>query len=99
MDENSIITDDISIYKRCLENNIDALFIEKDINIKLKGFDYGFIGGCCGKIAKNILAVAGNYHSLTEKSKIDVYLKSKNIAVKSLYIGDITDIGTIIIIK
>jgi len=40
VDEKSIITSDVSIYKKAAQNNIDALLIKKG-HINLDGYDYG----------------------------------------------------------
>ena len=40
--DNSLITDDISIYNSCIINGIDVLLVSKG-DVKLSGYDYGFI--------------------------------------------------------
>lgn len=63
VNKTAIITSDKSIHKAAIKNGIDTLLIEPGY-IKLEGQNYGFIGGCTGLIAPNVLAVTGSlkYH-------------------------------------
>ena len=67
--DNAIITDDVDIYKKC-KKKIDVCFVEKN-SVRLNGYNYGFIGGCCGKISKDKLAFFGdvNYHKNSKEIK------------------------------
>jgi len=49
VDDSSFITSDHGIAKALSSYDIDVLLIEKG-HILLPGFDYGFIGGCCGHV-------------------------------------------------
>jgi hypothetical protein len=74
VNENAVITDDISIKKACDGNLIDALFVEKG-SIRLCGHSYGFIGGCSGLIDKDCLAFYGDINRHTDSVKIKAFLE------------------------
>lgn len=95
VDENSIITEDEGIYMAAIANNIDVLKISKG-QIMLDGFDYGFIGGCSGKLAGNILAFAGDITKHTDYEKIRNFCLEKGVEVISLGKNALTDIGSIL---
>ena len=92
---NAIITDDLFISKKVIEQGIDCLLVEKGY-IKLKGYDYGFIGGCCGKISKNILAFNGELKYHPDHKKIISFLDKHSIEPVYLKKGQLEDIGSII---
>lgn len=52
VDDRSFITSDHGIAKALSAYDVDVLLIEKG-HIALPGFDYGFIGGCCGHVIDN----------------------------------------------
>lgn len=94
INENAIITDDISIYNSA-KNFIDVLFIEHD-TIKLNGYSYGFIGGCSGKISDNEIIFSGNL--LKHKNGKDIISFCKNHSVDAISLGldDLYDYGSFI---
>jgi len=93
--ENAVITSDVGIAKQLMANGVDVLQINVG-EISLSGMEYGFIGGTCGFIDKNLLAFCGkieNHSSYKEmKSFTDKYL----VDIISLYDGELTDIGSVI---
>lgn len=95
VDETSIITDDESICSAALRNGIDALLVSKG-DVILNGFKYGFIGGCCGKIAPDVLAFCGDIRTHRDYERIQSFLASKRITPVSLFGGKLIDIGSII---
>ena len=95
LDNNSILTDDKSIYNCCASNGINSNEVSIG-SIKLKGYDYGFIGGCCGMIDKNILAFTGNPEKHSDYKKIKKILAEHNIEYISLTDNELIDIGGII---
>jgi len=58
VDENSIITADMGIYKKAVRLGMDVLLTGAG-RILLNGYNYGFIGGAAGLIDKNTIAFAG----------------------------------------
>lgn len=92
---NSIITSDIGIYKKSVENEINVLKITSG-NIKLRGMEYGFIGGATGLIAENVLGVNGNIHTHIDSDEIKTFCSKRNVEIVPLKDGILEDIGTII---
>lgn len=90
----SFITDDISIGSRAVEFGFDVLVINKG-EIKLRDFNYGFIGGATGKIAEDKLLIVGNAEELSDYNKIKKFLFKKDIELIQLTNGDLEDIGSI----
>lgn len=95
VDENSIITDDESVFNVLSESDLDVLLVRKG-PVRLKGLDYGFIGGCCGKIAKDTLAFCGDISAHSDYSQIKAFLTERKVYPLSLTKGELTDIGSII---
>lgn len=93
--ENAIITSDDSIYKAAKENKIDVLKISSGC-IKLKGFNYGFIGGATGLIEKNKLAVAGSLKHHPDYNNIKAYCNDFGVNLIELSQNTAEDIGSII---
>lgn len=92
---NAILTDDEFISKKVIGYGIDVLLLKKGY-VRLKGFEYGFIGGCCGKIDKNTLAFNGDITKHPEYNKIKQFLNKHNVKDLSLHDGELEDIGSII---
>ncbi len=95
INENSLITDDFSIYNAAINFGIDALLVKKG-SVTLQGFDTGFIGGCCGKLADDILAFCGDITKHSDYMQINSFLRERNVYPYSLFDGDLIDIGSII---
>lgn len=95
INNNALITDDESIHISSKSNGIDTLLISKG-SVKLKGYDYGFIGGTCGMIDKNLLAFTGKLNSHNDSDKIISFLNKYNISFIELTNGPLIDIGGII---
>ena len=93
--ENAIITDDKSIYRAAGNLLNDVLFISKG-SIRLKGYGYGFIGGCCGKLSSDKLAVNGRIESHDDYNKIIDFTAKHNIEIIELTDKQLTDIGGIL---
>jgi len=97
--ENSVITSDINIAKTADNYNVDVLLIKNDNEIRLAGFEYGFIGGCSGLISEDKLAFAGNIKRHKEYEKIEEFCNKHGARTVSLSDGSLFDIGSIIPIK
>ena len=98
INENAIITSDIKIAEFALKNSIDAMFFDNK-EIRLKGLSYGFIGGICGLIDKNLLAVNGNIERLTNYQSLLDFCQKYRTKVLSLNDSIPEDIGSILPIK
>ena len=93
---NTVITDDNSIYNALLQyNNINSLLIEKG-SVRINKYDYGFIGGCCGLIDKDLLLFNGDLSTHSDFDKIQKFLYDNNIKYIDIKGKPLTDIGSII---
>ncbi len=95
INENTIITDDESIYSAAGKFLNDVQFISKG-SIGLKGYNYGFIGGCCGKIDKDIIAFNGAIESHKDYKLIIDCLNRNDVKCIELHNNPLYDIGGII---
>ncbi len=95
INDSAIITDDKSIFTAAQNFLNDVLLIQKG-SIRLNGYNYGFIGGCCGKISKNKLAVNGRIESHSDYNRIIDFTAKHGTKIIELTDGYITDIGGII---
>ena len=93
--DNAVITADVSIYNACKSEGIDVLKISAG-NIILPKCNYGFIGGCCGKISQDTLAFSGNIKLHPDYRNIKDFCKNYNTDLLSLSNEPIIDIGGII---
>lgn len=95
VDQNSVITSDASVYKAAKEHGMDVLQVSNS-TINLKGYEYGFFGGCCGMGGKDVLLVNGDISTHPDSELIREFLFRKNIRISALKDGRLTDIGSII---
>ena len=93
---NTIITDDASIYKAVSQyKDIKFLFIQKG-SVQIEKYYYGFIGGCCGLIDKDLLLFNGDLLTHTDFDKIKNFLYDNSIRYIDIKGKPLTDIGSII---
>ncbi len=93
---NTIITDDKSVYNAVSSyDNINSLLIEKG-SVRINKYDYGFIGGCCGLIDKNLLLFNGDLSLHSDFDKIKNFLYDNDIKYIDIKGKPLTDIGSII---
>ncbi len=95
VNENAVITADSAIYCKCLENNIDVLKIDSGY-IHLYGYEYGFIGGCCGKISHDVLAFTGKLSTHKNYESIRSFLRQYGVYPLELSNKPLLDIGSIL---
>ncbi len=95
VNENTIITDDKSVFTAAGKFFNDTQFISKG-SIGLRGYSYGFIGGCCGKIDKNKIAFNGAIESHKDYKVIIDCLERNNTECIELNRNKLYDIGGII---
>ena len=98
VNENAVITDDVSIYKACLNHRIEALLISKG-NIALPGHNYGFIGGASSLIDKDKLIFFGDITKHIDYERIDIFLNKHGCKYEYLSNHNLTDIGGMILIE
>ena len=93
---NTIITDDKSVYNAVLQyDSINSLLIEKG-SVRINKYDYGFIGGCCGLVDKNLLLFNGDLSLHSDFDKIKNFLYDNDISYIDIKGKPLTDIGSII---
>ena len=96
LNNHSAITADISI-KNALEKDGAEVLLIPSGNIKLEGYDYGFIGGASGKISDNTVVFFGNAKSHPYYSSIKEFCSKNNIETKILCKNmPLTDVGGIV---
>lgn len=93
--KDALITDDVGIARAAKIDNLDVLLVEKG-SVRLNEYPYGFIGGCCSLISKDILLFTGNWKKHTNAEAIFEFLRNYQIYPESLSSGDLTDIGSFI---
>ena len=94
IDENSVITSDEGAAKVLKASGLDVLTIRKG-HIKLPGYDYGFIGGTCGR-AGNEIIFNGDLTRHPDCQLITEFIGSKGLAIKYFEGYELEDIGSII---
>lgn len=95
VNENAILTDDKSIFTAAQNFFDDAQLISKN-SIRLDGYGYGFIGGCCGKIDKDKIAFNGAIESHSDYKLIIDFFNRNNVECIELHNNRLTDIGGIL---
>jgi len=88
----AVITADIKSADIIKKSGLDVLLIQNGF-IKLKGFKYGFIGGCCG-IHKNNIYFTGNINKHPDHEKILSFLEKCGMKAEFLS-EELIDIGSI----
>ncbi len=92
--ENAIITDDVSIAKAAGQA-LDVLLAEKG-SVRLPGFSYGFIGGCCTLISPSEMLFVGDLQNHSDKDSIKSFLRNYGIYPISLNKMHLIDVGSLI---
>lgn len=92
--ENALITSDIKIYEACADIADAMYFNPRDII--LNGMDNGLVGGICGKISNNLLAVNGDISLCTDGLKFIDFCNKYSIKILNLTDEKPVDIGSII---
>ena len=93
---NTVITDDISIYNALSQyDNINSLLVEKG-SVRINKYNYGFIGGCCGLIDKDLLLFNGDLSTHSDFDKIQKFLYDNYVKYIDIKGKPLTDIGSII---
>lgn len=93
--ENAAITADSSIANAMTANGIDVLRINEG-EIALDGMSYGFIGGACGLISNDILAVNGNIGRHSSYAEIKEFCEKYGVRIAELNDKPLYDIGSVI---
>ena len=94
VDEDSIVTSDRGIEKKCSAAGMDVLLVTPG-HVELEGFRYGFIGGASGRIEDTIL-FEGDLSRHPDFEKIEEFIRLKGLACEYNKDMPLTDIGSII---
>lgn len=97
VNENAIITADTGIHRKALDKNINSLLITPGF-INLNNADYGFIGGCSGKIGEYVLFF-GDITKHPDAEKICDFITKNGCKYISLISTQLNDIGGFVVIK
>ena len=73
-----------------------AVLLIRPGHIALPGYDTGFIGGCCGKLAPDKLAFAGALSSHPDGERMREFLHSRCVAPVELRESPLVDVGGIL---
>lgn len=95
MAKDAIITMDLGIRALAQFLGIDVLLVHEE-NVFLDGYDYGFLGGCCGLIDKNVVAFTGKLDSLECAAEIRAFLEKHCVQYIELTQNQMIDIGGIL---
>lgn len=93
--DNAVITDDEGVYRKLIENKLDALLITKG-DVYLQGHEYGFIGGASGKVSEDTVVFFGDITSHRDFYDIAVFLSEHGCRYVCTDSGPLRDIGGII---
>lgn len=95
VDKTSAITADPGIAEALTQKGFTVLQIRPGY-ISLPGYEYGFIGGCCGLLSPNMLAFTGKLLSHPDGQAMLDFIRPKGITVVELSSNSLLDIGGII---
>ncbi len=99
VNNNAVVTSDISIAKTLKANGVEVLLISAG-HIILDGYDYGFIGGASGRINENTIVFFGNVKNHPDYDKIENFCKKHSMNINILCKDiPLTDIGGMVQIK
>lgn len=97
LDKNSAITSDTGIYNALISEGIDALLVSTK-NIKLDGYNCGFVGGSGCVLDKNVYFF-GDISRLDDYEEIVRWLELRNYKFLPIISGDVYDFGGAKVLK
>ncbi len=95
VNEDAIITDDESVYRKTVNSNVDCLLVSKG-DVSLDGHQYGFIGGASGKIKEDTVVFFGDITKHRDFDKINTFLSRHNCSFVCTDTEKLRDIGGIV---
>ena len=103
IDDNSAIVTDKGLYKILLKHNIDVLYIQNKLDIKLltsEGYSNktGFIGGAISRIDENVI-VFGDLNKIDPDEKIREFILSKKLGIIEFKGLDVIDYGGMVLLN
>lgn len=94
VNEESIITADMSIYQNAVKHGLDALLIEAG-GIRLPGYSYGFIGGAGGLLENKTFLFFGDITEHKNYREIQQFFDKKQVRLTWIKNLPLTDVGTV----
>lgn len=95
--ENLIITCDKGIYSKLIEYGKKCEFVEIE-NIKLDGFNSGFLGGSCGIISNKLILFTGDIRLSKNYEKL-IKILNENGYEPVFPRGELVDLGSIFLVE
>lgn len=95
VDSHSIITADPAIGQAAEAAGLEVLLITPG-HIQLPGYQYGFVGGCCGLLASDVLAFTGELSRHPDGERIRAFCRKKGVEVLCLSREPLLDVGGIL---
>ncbi len=92
LSEQAAITADKGLAAALSENGINVLCIQPG-HIRLKGYNYGFIGGASFLSPDGTVCFFGNFHNHPDASSIEAFAADHRIRLRSLGNEKLTDYG------
>ena len=93
LDANHVITGDKGMYKALTNSDVETLLIDPQ-EIRLDGYNHGFIGGSVGVLDKTAYFF-GEVKALSDEEKIKKFLKKLEIEEKNILQNQLFDFGGI----
>lgn len=90
--ETAAVTGDKGLYDKLKSGGIDALLVN-NAEIRLKGYNCGFIGGCGFMLEENLLALNGSLKKCTFGKELKDFCKSHGAEIAEASDDPLTDIG------
>ena len=91
---NAIMTSDIKIAESFRNLNMDVLYLPPG-DILLPGLNYGFIGGCCCLLEKDLMVFYGDLRNYKHGLEVLSFLKKHSVNPYYLSPGKLIDRGSI----
>lgn len=92
IDEKSVITEDLGLYKHFRHYGYDVLLIQKG-HIELEGFPYGFFGGTAARVKDEILFNGALVEHPNRKAIIE-FIEQRGLRIRTLHSGKLIDCGS-----
>ncbi len=93
--ENALVTADPSIADAALRQGMDVLRISSG-HIRLAGYPFGFIGGCCGRISDGRLYILGSLDSHPDAARIAVFFQAHGVTAVCVPKQPLSDYGALL---
>lgn len=93
--ENAVVTADAKLHALCARQGLDALLIRPG-HIALPSYAYGFIGGCTGLLAPDLLCFAGDPRRHPDYANLRSFARDHGVYLHALLPGALWDVGGIL---